>query len=302
MWPLRSMLFIPAHKIDWVRSVARFKPDSVVLDLEDAVPYHLKEGARAIAREGITLLQSLGIPAFVRINPWGEGGAEDVQAVATAGFSGVMLPKARDVGQIRELDIALAYAEGAQGLPLGSVAIMPLPETSEGLADARLLVAASRRCRTLLGIVGGPVEGDVARAMGFKPTLEGTEQLYLASKMVLDARAGGAPYPMASIIGTQLEDLDSVRMLVRRAKGLGFSGAVLIHPNHVAIANEVFSPSQAEIDYAAGLIEAMKQGEAQGHAAVRYHGIMIDYAMLPQAHALLREAERRGLRPSGAAA
>lgn len=299
MWPLHSMLFIPAHKLDWVRNVARFAPDSVVIDLEDAVPPALKKEARGMAREGIGLLEKAGIPAFVRINAWSEGGPEDVVAVATKGFSGVMLPKARDVGQIRELDATLAYAEGAAGLPYRSVAIMPLPETAEGLQDARDLAAASPRCKGVIGIVGGVVSGDVARAMGFRPTVEGTEQLYLASKMVLDSRAGGAPHPMASLIGTALDDLDAVRRLATRAKALGFSGAVLIHPSHVKVANEVFAPTPEEVEYYSGLIEAMREGERRGDGAVRYRGLMIDYAMLPEAEAVLREAKRRNVAPAG---
>src|SRR3954452_20624634 len=82
MWPLRSMLFIPAHKLDWVRSVERFKPDAVVIDLEDSVPPAMKAAARGMAREGIGLLQARGIPAVVRINEWDKVGHGDVLAVA----------------------------------------------------------------------------------------------------------------------------------------------------------------------------------------------------------------------------
>ena len=301
MWPLHSMLFIPAHKLDWVRNVARFKPDSVVIDLEDSVTPAMKKDARKMARDGISMLHEAGIPAFVRTNNWLEGGPEDVLAVATKGFSGVMLPKARNVTEIRELDAMLAYAEGAAGLPFGSVAIMPLPETAEGMRDASLLAAASKRCKGVIGVMGGPVRGDVARAMGFYPTLEGTEQLYLASKMVLDSRAAGALYPMSSIIGTALDDYESVRRLAKRAKGLGFTGAVLIHPSHVKIANEVFAPTAEEVEYAQGLIDAMREAEKKGDGAVRFRGIMIDYAMLPEAEALLREAKRRGVAAAGSA-
>ncbi len=77
MWPLRSMLFIPAHKLDWTRRVQRFQPDSVVLDLEDAVPPADKIPARATCREAIGLLHAMGIPAFVRINAVDQGGLED---------------------------------------------------------------------------------------------------------------------------------------------------------------------------------------------------------------------------------
>lgn len=293
MWPLRTMLFIPAHKLDWVRKVSRYAPDSVVLDLEDAVPPQLKFQAREMAREAIGLLKDQGIPAFVRINALGHGGEDDVPAIAVEGFSGVMLPKARSAEEVRMLDRLLGYAEGKAGLAFGSVAILPLPETAEGLWAARDLAAASTRCRGLLGVVGGPVAGDVARAMGFRPTLEGSEQLYLASKTVLDSRAGGAPYPLASLIGTALDDHASVRMLAARAKSFGFTGAVLIHPSHVAVAAEVFAPSEEEVAYFSGLVAAMREAERRGDGAVTYAGAMVDYAMLPLAEEVLREAERR---------
>lgn len=292
-WPLRTMLFIPAHKLDWVRKVSRYRPDSVVLDLEDAVPPDLKQQARSTAREAIGLLREQGIAAFVRINAFGQGAEEDVPALGAEGFNGVMLPKAHDVEQIRELDRMLCHVEGAAGLPMDSVAIMPLPETAQGLHAARDLAAASRRCRGIIGVVGGPVSGDVARAVGYQPSMEGTEQLYLASKLVLDSRAGGAAYPMGSLIGTALDDLDSVRVLARRAKALGYSGAVLIHPSHVAVAAEVFTPTDEEVAYYAGMIEAMREAQARGDGAVSYRGMMVDYAMLPHAEEIVAEAARR---------
>ncbi len=297
IWPLRTMLFIPAHKLDWVRKASRSQPDSVVLDLEDAVPPALKKEARALVREGIGLLRDQGIHAFVRINALSQGGADDVPELATEGFSGVMLPKADSVEEIRELDRLLCHAEGKAGLALGSVAIMPLPETAQGLWAARDLAAASTRCRGIIAVVGGPVSGDVARAVGFRPSMEGSEQLYLASKLVLDSRAGGAPYPMGSLIGTGLDDLDSVRVLAKRAKALGYSGAVLIHPSHVAVAAEVFTPSPEEVKYFAGLIEAMSAAQERGDGAVNYEGIMVDYAMLPYAEQIVAEARRRQSSP-----
>jgi len=293
MWPLRTMLFIPAHKLEWVRKVDRYAPDSVVLDLEDAVPKNLKVEARGMAHEAIGILHEKGIPAFVRINSLSASGAEDVVAIVREGFSGVMLPKARHVDEIRELDRLLAYGEGSAGLQLGSSAILPIPETAEGMWAARDLAAASDRCKGIVGVVQGPISGDVAMAMGFRPSMEGREQIYLSSKMVLDSRAGGAPYPLGSIIGTKLDDLEGVRMLTERAKAFGFSGAVLIHPSHVAIAQEVFDPTDEEVSYFSGLIEAMKQAEARGDAAVSYQGRMVDYAMIPLAEEILRDATRK---------
>lgn len=292
IWPLRSMLFVPAHRPDFLAKVARFRPDSVVLDLEDAVPPEHKLAARGMAREAIGALFSQGIVPFIRINALPEGGLDDVMASAARGLAGIMLPKAHQASEVRELDQALSYAEGRLGLDWRSIHILPLPETATGMCDARLLAAASPRVSGLLTAFSGPGIADIARAAGFLPTLEGSEQHYLASKIVLDSRAAGAMHPMCSIIGTRLDDLDAVRMLTERAKRFGFTGAVLIHPSHVAIANEVFTPSAEEVEYAEGLIAAMKAAEAAGQGAVSYRGQMIDYAMLPHAESVLALARR----------
>ena len=292
-WPLRSMLFVPGHRIDWVRSVKRFDPDAVVLDLEDAVPKALKTQTRRTVRDAIEILRGLEIDAFVRINRLDEGGSEDVLAVAAPGLSGVMLPKARDAKQVLALDGLLSFAEGQNRLEHKSIAILPLPETAQGLADARQLAAASDRVRGLVTVVGGPISGDVARAMGIVPTDHGIEQHFLWSKIVLDSRAGGAMFPMASIIGTKLDDHAAVRRLIQLARSFGYSGAVLIHPSHVAIANDTYTPSRDDVAYYQGLLQAMRDAEAKGQAAVNYEGQMVDYAMIPYAEEVVREAARR---------
>src|SRR5690625_252531 len=277
MWPLRTMLFIPAHKLDWVKKVDRYQPDAVILDLEDAVPIDLKEDARKIARQAIKILDGFGIAPFVRINSLAQNGADDVLAVVSKQLAGVMLPKADNEEEIRELDQLLCFGEGRVGLPMGSIKILPIPETPTGMWAARDLALASSRCQGIVTVMGGAVSGDVARAMGYLPTVDGREQIFLTSKMVLDSRAGDALYPMASIIGTDIDDLDMVRRLALRAKHAGFSGAVLIHPSHVAVAADVFIPSEEEVAYYAGLVKVMEEAVARGDAAIRYKGRMVDY-------------------------
>jgi citrate lyase subunit beta/citryl-CoA lyase len=295
IWPIRSMLFVPAHRPDFLAKVGRFKPDSVVLDLEDAVPPEHKRAARGQARDAIGVLAAQGIHPFIRINALDQDGIADVLASAAPGLAGIMLPKATRAQEVRDVDQALSHAEGRCNMPWRSVHIMPLPETAVGLCDARELAAASSRVCGLLTAFSGPTIGDIARAAGYLPTLEGSEQHYLASKIVLDSRASGAMHPMCSILGTRLDDLDAVRMLAQRAKRFGFTGAVLIHPSHVAVANEVFTPSAEEIEHARGLIAAMREAESQGKGAVSYRGQMVDYAMLPHAEAVVALAERLGV-------
>jgi len=296
VWPLRSLLFVPGQKPDWIRKAPRYKPDALILDLEDAVPPAEKVPARTTVKEGIAHCHSIGLPATVRLNHVSEGGLDDILAIATPGLVAVILPKTRNAEEVRAVDRALCYAEGAAGMPLGTVGIVPLPETAEGMRDGAQLALASPRVKGLFGAFGGPLVGDMARAFGYRPTYGGIEQYYLASKLVLDSRAAGREFPMCGIIGTRLDELDAVRDLVTRARDFGYTGCALIHPSHVAIANEVFTPTAEEIDYCKGLIAAMAEAEARGLGAVSYRGTMIDYAMLPTARATLREAERRGLK------
>jgi len=296
MWPLRSMLYVPAHRRDWVTKAIRSAPDSVVLDLEDSVPPANKPAARALLHEEIAELKAAGIAPFVRVNAIGEGADVDVAAAMCAGLAGVKLPKTGTPEQIQQLHDLLSYHEGRCGVPMGQVDILPIPETTEGLYRMYELAKASPRVKALCGAISGEVGGDIARAFGLRPSKGGLEQLYLASKTVLDSRAGGAPYPMAALFGMDMNDLALVEQMIQRVKEIGFSGAIVMHPAHVAIANRLLRPSAEEVAYFQGMLDAFKEAEAKGIAAISYKGAMVDYAMLPVAREVVAEAARLAAR------
>lgn len=297
-WPLRSFLFVPAHRQSWVEKAVRAAPDAVVLDLEDSVP----PGQQALARQclpgEIAELAHHGVAPFVRIHAFGPGTPEEVAAIVHPGLAGVMLPKANDAAQVRGLHDLLSYHEGCRGLPHGSVAILPLPETAEGLQRAEDLARASSRVKGICGTVSGPVSADVAQAFGFRATTGGVEQYYMNSKLVLDSRAGGAPYPVAGVFGVPMDDLDAIERLLVRARDFGYTGSPVMHPSHVAVAHKVYAPSAEEAEYAEGLLAAFAEAERQGLGAVSYRGAMIDYAMLPRAREVVAEFRRRQARPT----
>ena len=295
MWPLRSLLFVPAHRRDWVGKAIRQSPSAVVLDIEDSVPPEERPRARGLLTEEIAELRAAGIGAVVRINPFGDETQVEVAAAVAEGLTAVMLPKATTAEEIRGLHDLLCYYEGRAGLQRGSVGILALPETAIGLHDARLLAAASPRVRGIVGVVSGPVTADVARAFGFRASFAGTEQLFMNSKLVLDSRAGGAPYPIAGIIGVPLNDLEATDVLIRRARDLGYVGVCVMHPSHVGLANAAFRPTSEEVAYFTGLIAAFEEAERNGLGAVRYQGAMVDYAMLPLAREVVAEAKRLGM-------
>ncbi len=290
MWPIRASLFVPAHRPAWVAKAIRHAPGAVVLDIEDSVPPEHKPAAMAALAGEIAELHAAGIGALVRVNPMGASTEAEIAAATVAGLTGIVLPKASSPDEIRRLHDLLSYHEGRRGLAHLGVGILPLPETAEGMLHAASLAAASPRVRGIHGAISGPVSGDFARAFGFRASLEGSEQLFLASKLVLDSRAAGAMHPIAGIFGTPIEDLAAAEALIRRAKAIGYAGVAVMHPAHVAIAKQVYRPTAEEIAYYRGMLDAFAAAEASGAGAVRYHGAMIDYAMLSLAREVLAEA------------
>jgi citrate lyase subunit beta/citryl-CoA lyase len=292
MWPIRSALFVPAHRRDWVGKAIRVAPGAVILDIEDSVPPQFKPQAMEYLKSEITELRDAGVAAFVRIQPLFDGTAGELAAAVTDGLTAIVPPKVASPEEIRRLHDLLSFAEGQAGVAHGSVGLLPLPETALGMYDAYHLAKASPRVRGIHGALSGPVSGDFARAFGFRATTGGQEQLYLASKLVLDSRAAGAMYPMAGIFGTHQDDLPAVEALIRKARDIGYCGVAVMHPSHVAIANAVYRPTEAEVAYFKGLLEAFEAAEKAGLGAVSYQGAMVDYAMLPLAREILAEAAR----------
>jgi citrate lyase subunit beta / citryl-CoA lyase len=292
MWPIRSALFVPAHRRDWVAKALRVKPGAAVLDIEDSVPPQFKPQAMDYLKAEIAELRAANTGAFVRIQPLFDGTAREIEAAVTEGLTAIVMPKVATPAEIRTVADMLSYYEGRANVAHGSTGILPLPETAEGMHAARDLAMASPRVRGIFGALSGPVSGDFARAFGFRATSDGLEQAYLASKLVLDSRAGGAMYPLAGIFGTPAEDLPAVERLIRRARDFGYTGAIVMHPTHVPIANAVYKPTAEEVAYFEGLLAAFEAAEKAGLGAVSYQGAMIDYAMLPLAREVLAEVKR----------
>jgi citrate lyase subunit beta/citryl-CoA lyase len=286
-WPLRSMLFVPGNRPDLLAKIDRFRPDATLLDLEDAVPPQGKDSARQTARQAIASFATERGKIFVRINPLDEGGISDLQSIVMPGLCGVVLPKVASTAEVTALDRLLTYEEGRSGIPMGTVRVLPLPETAAGLNSAAALASASDRVDGLIGVISGAIPGDVARAVGFRPTAEGEEQAYLSSKIVLDSRASGARYPMASIIGMQLGDHDTVRRLIKRAKNFGFAGVLLIHPSHIAIAHEIFAPTAEEVAFFEEMITTYRTAADRGEGVIVFRGVMVDQAMAQYAESML---------------
>jgi citrate lyase subunit beta/citryl-CoA lyase len=290
----RSVLFVPGNRPDWIDKAPKYGPDALILDLEDAVPNAEKGEARKTVRAGIERLRERRVPIVVRLNGLNTGlTGEDVEAVVTAGLVAVAIPKLERREEVLKVDAWVELCERKVGLPVGAVEIVALPETALGIMNVYQLATACPRVGNIVGGVGAR-SGDVTKAVGYKWTRAGFETLYMASHMLLAARAAGIEYPLA---GGSLEvsDTELVRAQLQRVREVGFRGALLIHPSAVPIANEVFAPSPEEIEWNKGVLRAMAEAEHAGRAAVTYDGMMIDYAHVRNALDLLHQAEAFGI-------
>jgi citrate lyase subunit beta/citryl-CoA lyase len=293
MKPLRSLLFVPGNKAAWMEKAPQYGADALILDLEDSVPYPDKEAARALVRQAIADLSARGQTLFVRVNALDSDlTGDDLNAIVCAGLTGLLPPKVESADDVQQLETLLAYFERREGLAPGSIELIPTLETAKGIRNAYDIALASPRVASIAG--GAGKGGDTNRSLGYRWTREGTETLFIRSKVLLDARAAGIQYPLVAS-WFDVGDLDGLIADARRNRQLGFSGMLLIHPSHVGPVNEIFTPSAEELAYYKGLLEVMETAARQGTAAVAYQGAMVDIAMVKTAEQMLEFARAVGV-------
>ncbi len=291
--PSRSALFVPGNRPAWIEKAAGYGADTLILDLEDSVPDQGKAPARAIVKAGLKTLKAKGQTAGVRINGFATGlTLDDLEGILCPELESVSLPKVETVADMNELDALLTHLERRQGIPVGQIETPLGCETAKAMRNVYEIATSCRRVKRV-GLAAGP-GGDAARAIGYMWTKEGTETLFLRSKIVLDARAAGIPYPTISS-WWNIKDLEGLERDARWNRQLGYRGQTVMHPSHVPIVNQVFTPSADEIDFCMGLIQAMEEAERKGIAAVTYRGDMVDEAMVKTAREMLDFAASIGL-------
>ncbi len=295
--PLRSILFVPGNKEDWMRKAPKYKADALILDLEDSVPDEHKAEARVLVRKMLEELGAAGQTLFVRVNRLETGlTGDDLEAITCPSLYGVILAKVQAPADVVEADVLLKFFEHKAGMAIGSICIDPALETAEGIRHAYDVAMASERVAHMGA--GGGKNGDTARSIGFQWTQEGMETLFLKSKVLIDARAAGVQYPVSGG-WMDIHNLDGLRMLATHLRQLGYTGMHLIHPSHVPVVNDVFTPSREEIANWKGLIKAMEERRKEGSAAVTYNGDMVDVAHEETARAMLKMVEEWGILEGG---
>ncbi len=285
----RSMLFIPGNTPNLLINGAYLGADALIFDLEDAVSPDEKDSARILVRNIMKYMDLRGCEVIVRINSidtdyW----KKDLDQIMTQKPDLIMLPKTGRAEDVLTADAYMSEVERRLGLAPNTVRLMPLIETALGVENAYAIASASPRVAAIF--LGAE---DLTADLRCKRTKGGNEIAYARSRMVSAARA--AEVDVYDTPFTDVNDDEGIRVDAEYAKSLGFTGKASISPRHVGVINEVFSPSQKDIEYAYEVMDAIRQAHEQGRGAIALHGKMIDAPIVQRAKQTIAMAEEMGV-------
>ncbi|MCL6650511.1 MAG: CoA ester lyase [Chloroflexi bacterium] len=281
---MRSILFIPGIRPNMIAKAPGIPADLFCLDLEDSVPPAEKATARQIVATHLDTLDVGRRGLAVRVNALTTGLLdEDLEAVVHPRLQAISLPKVESAEQVREVDARLALLEQARGLPPGQIKLLCWIEMAIAVINVYSIASACPRVAAVsFGAEDFAADLEVAR------TREGLEISYPRAVIAVAARAAG----VAAIDTPEpdFKDLENLEVDARRARNLGYQGKFCIHPSQVEIVNRVFTPAEAEIEYARRVVAAYEEAERQGIGAVALDGKMIDAPVVLRARQLLQRA------------
>jgi citrate lyase subunit beta/citryl-CoA lyase len=274
--PIRSLVFVPGDDAAALDASRGCGADAVVVDLEEPrEPFTDDQRAEAGRLVG-QFLRSLPVdgdhPAyFVRVRSPRTGLMfRDLAPVVCAALTGVLVPKLEDGRDVVAAEAVLTAAEVEAQVEVGHTAIYPILETAQALRNAYEIASASDR----VAYMGGAISrfGDIHRSVGYRWTAEGTETLFIRSKVLVDCRAAGIRYPISGMWGGANDDLDGLRRFATELRDLGYHGMMLNTAEHVPLVHEVFSPTAAEIAYWAELDRLATEAAADPGAGPILYG------------------------------
>jgi citrate lyase subunit beta/citryl-CoA lyase len=301
--PRRSCLAVPGSSPRFLEKAQQLAADQVFLDLEDACAPLAKEGARHTIVDALNNGDWTGKTRVVRVNDWTTHWTyRDVITVvegAGASLDCLMLPKVQDAEQVKALDLLLTQIEKTVGLQVGRIGIEAQIENARGLVNVDAIAAASPR---LEAIVFGPA--DFMASINMRSLVVGEQPPgypadayhYILMRILMAARA----HDLQPIDGPylQVRNTEGFREVARRSAALGFDGKWVLHPEQIAAANEIFSPSQEDYDHAELILDAYdwytsETGGAKGSAMLGAE--MIDEASCKMALVIAGKGRAAGM-------
>ncbi|MCC6006384.1 MAG: CoA ester lyase [Rhodobacteraceae bacterium] len=276
--PYRSVLYIPGSRARAIDKARGLSADALILDLEDAVAPAEKAAARATVAAELARGGFGARSVMVRVNgldsPWGR---EDVAALADVGPEAILLPKVEGAA-----DVAALAALLDAGSATARTRIWAMMETPLGVLSALEIARAPRMAGMVLGT------NDLAKDLGCRFRADRLPLLGALQTCLLAARAAG----ILAIDGVYnaFRDTEGLRAECLQGRDMGFDGKTLIHPDQLAVTNEVFAPDAEEIALARRQIAAFEEASARGEGVAVVDGRIVENLHIVMARRLLERA------------
>jgi len=278
--PRRSVLYMPGSNARALEKGRTLAADGLILDLEDAVAPDAKEMARQQIGASLKAGGYGARELIVRVNglesPWGY---DDIVAAAGFGADAILLPKVESAGAVHQAETIMEASGAPEGL-----SVWCMMETPLGMLHAEEIAEASPR-------VGALVMGtsDLAKDLYAAHTRDRLPMITALGLCMLAARAAG----VAILDGVHLDlgDDEGFAYSCRQGKELGFDGRTLIHPKTIDVANQVFGPSEEEVEWSRTIIAAHAEAEKEGKGIVVVDGKLIENLHVLNAERLVAMAE-----------
>ena len=270
---LRSALYMPGINQKAMDKALKLDCDAVILDLEDAVDVSKKEESRQLVKRQIENNDYGSKQVIVRVNDlntkWGES---DVAAFANSRIQAILVPKVSEIGDVSRM--AEVLNEHGSELP-----VWIMVETPLAIININELARQPRVSALVMGT------SDLVTDLGAEHMKDRHNLSYALQRSVVAARAFGK----LILDGVHLDfrDLDSFHDVCRMGRSMGFDGKTLIHPDQILVANQAFSPSEAELEKAKRLIDAWRSAQAQGSGVVELEGSLVESLHVEEARRLL---------------
>ena len=285
----RTMMFLNAQKPGLIKDPYIYKPDSIMLDLEDAVAEKEKDAARFSLYHALREINYRGIECIVRINGLdSELWKEDIRCAVAGGADGIRIPKTETAEDVRRVEKAVEEAENEFGIERGKVLIMAALESAKGVLNALDICNASER---LFGIALSG--GDYTKDLQTRITGTGVELMGARQHMIIAARAAGVQ--CFDTVYTDLDDMEGFKKDVETIHLMGFDGKSIINPRQIAPVHEIYTPTQKEIVFSQKVVKEIEEKKKLGICVFTVDGKMIDIAFYDGAKRTIELAKASGV-------
>ncbi|MBE5974594.1 MAG: citrate lyase subunit beta [Paenibacillaceae bacterium] len=285
----RTMMFLNAQKPGLIKDPYIYKPDSIMLDLEDAVAENQKDAARFSLYHALKEIDYHQCERVVRINaldtPYWK---EDIRCAVAGGCDSIRIPKTERAEDVKLVEETIAAAEKEFNIPEGRTLIMAAIESARGVMKVLEICESSER---LFGIALSG--GDYTKDLQTRITGTGVELMGARQHMIIAARAAGVQ--CFDTVYTNLDDMEGFRNEVESIHLMGFDGKSIINPRQISIVHEIFTPTKKDIIFAEKVVKEIDDKKAKGIGVFTVDGKMIDIAFYDGAIRTIYMAKASGV-------